>query len=63
MKIRDDRKGQGTTEYMLIIAVIVIGLVASASHFIPKFNEAVDKLSENVSSWLVKDQAMSGSNN
>lgn len=52
-------KGQSTTEYMLIIAVVVLGLVSAASHFVPKFNEAVAGMAENVSGWLTKNQEMS----
>lgn len=43
-----NEKGQSATEYMLVIAVVVLGLVAAASQFIPKFQEGVTKTSANV---------------
>lgn len=43
-----NRRGQSATEYMLVIAVVVLGLVAAASRFIPKFQEGVTKTSDNV---------------
>ncbi len=51
--------GQSATEYMLILAVVVLGLVSAASHFIPAFNQAVATLAQNVSGWLVTNQQMS----
>lgn len=56
------RRGQSATEYMLIIAVVVIGLVAAASHFVPRFNTAVELLAENVAGWLERNQEMSNAN-
>ena len=53
-----NRKGQSATEYMLIIAVVVLGLVSAASHFIPTFNQAVEGLAQNVSGWLTTNQDM-----
>lgn len=58
LKFFHSKKGQTATEYMLILAVIVIGLVATASQFIPKFKSAVGKLGDNVSTWVSKDQTM-----
>lgn len=55
----NNNKGQSATEYMLVLAVIVIGLVAAASHFIPKFEESIQTLADNVGGWLTKDQEMS----
>jgi len=55
-----NQSGQAATEYMLIIAVIVLGLVAAASHFIPVFNHAISQLAQNVASWLMTNQHMSG---
>ena len=52
------RKGQSATEYMLVLAVIVLGLVSAASHFIPAFNQAVGGLAENVAGWLTTNQEM-----
>ena len=56
-KLRE-RKGQSATEYMLIVAVIVLGLVAAASRFIPTFTDAVEVLAQNVAGWLTTNQQM-----
>ncbi len=56
--IRNSR-GQAATEYMLVIAVVVLGLVSAASHFIPVFNSAVAGLAHNVAGWLTTNQQMS----
>ena len=61
-KLLCDRKGQSATEYMLIIAVVVMGLVSAASHFIPTFEQAVRTLAQNVSGVLTTTQPMSGAN-
>lgn len=57
-----NRQGQSATEYMLIIAVVVLGLVSAASHFIPKFNDSVEILAQHVGGWLEKDQTMANPN-
>jgi len=57
-KLRN-RKGQSATEYMLIIAVVVLGLVSAASQFIPTFKTAVGGLAQNVAGWLTTNQEMS----
>ncbi|MFH0800025.1 MAG: hypothetical protein V2A66_07600 [Pseudomonadota bacterium] len=62
MKRVGNRKGQAATEYMLIVAVLVLGLVAAASHFIPTFNQAIAQLAQNVSGWLTTNQPMSNPN-
>lgn len=62
-KKRLNNKGQSATEYMLIIAVVVLGLVSAASHFIPAFNTAVGQLAANVSTWLTTNQQMANPNN
>ncbi len=56
------RKGQSATEYMLIVAVVVLGVVAAASRFVPEFKTAVDGLSDNVAQWLTTNQNMSNAN-
>jgi hypothetical protein len=53
-----NRKGQSATEYMLVLAVIVLGLVSAESHFIPAFNQAVAGLAQNVAGWLTTNQEM-----
>jgi|GEM_PF-3928315 Flp pilus assembly pilin Flp len=40
--------GQSATEYMLIIAVVVLGLMAAASKLIPRFQRGVEKLGETI---------------
>lgn len=51
-------RGQSATEYMLVLAVIVIGLVSAASYFVPTFKQAVQQLAQNVSGWVTKNQEM-----
>ena len=63
MKIRKflkSRRGQSATEYMLVLAVIVLGLVAAASRFIDPFKAAVGGLATNVATWLTTNQTMTG---
>ena len=43
-----DEEGQSTVEYMLLISVIVIALVAAAYVFVPTFKEAVADLAGDV---------------
>jgi len=62
VKLFRNSKGQSATEYMLIIAVVVLGLVSAASHFIPAFNAAVGTLAQNVSGWLTTNQQMANPN-
>lgn len=50
-KIRE-KKGQSATEYMLVLAVIVIGLVSAAQLFVPQFGQAVQQLSQKVISMM-----------
>lgn len=47
-----DDSGQSTVEYMLLISVIVIAIVAAAYIFIPTFQEGVLALAEDVKSIL-----------
>lgn len=49
--IRDER-GQTATEYMLIISVIVIAVVAAAYVFVPEFQQGVRHLASDVSTIL-----------
>ncbi len=44
----NDQSGQTATEYMLIIAVVVLGAVAGASILLPKFKEGVTTLAGNI---------------
>lgn len=43
-RLRKSESGQSATEYMLIIAVVVLGLLAAASKLIPFFERGVDEL-------------------
>jgi Flp pilus assembly pilin Flp len=47
-----EEEGQATVEYMLLISVIVIAIVAAAYVFIKPFQQGVQKLAEDVSSIL-----------
>ena len=46
--LRKSEKGQSATEYMLIIAVVVLGLLAAASKLIPYFERGVESLGQNI---------------
>jgi Flp pilus assembly pilin Flp len=43
-----DEEGQSTVEYMLLISVIVIALVAAAYVFVPVFQRGVQDLANDV---------------
>lgn len=47
-----EEEGQSTVEYMLLISVIVIAIVAAAYIFIPTFSEGVDALAKDIKSIL-----------
>lgn len=51
-KLRRDQRGQTATEYMLIIAVVVLGAVAGASILIPDFQAGVTQLSTKIRGLL-----------
>lgn len=53
-----DQRGQTSSEYMLLVSVIVLGLVAAASTLVPRFRSGVETLSDNVGSWVETDQTM-----
>lgn len=48
--------GQTATEYMLIISVVVIAVVAAAYKFVPLFQEGVEKLGSDVKDILSTGQ-------
>lgn len=52
----EDEKGQSATEYTLVIAIVVLGLVAAASRLIPKFQEGIEGLSTNIVETLKTTQ-------
>jgi hypothetical protein len=45
-------RGQTGTEYMLVVSVIVIAVVAAAYVFVPRFGEGVTKLGADVKDIL-----------
>ena len=47
-----DEDGQSTVEYMLLISVIVIALVAAAYAFVPIFQQGVKDLAQDVKKIL-----------
>lgn len=47
-----DESGQTATEYMLIISVVVIAVVAAAYVYVPKFQEGVEELGTKVMTIL-----------
>jgi Flp pilus assembly pilin Flp len=59
-RILKNRKGQTATEYMLIIAVVVLGAVAAASILLPKFRQASETVSEQVKSTMEGSAGTSG---
>ncbi len=51
-RLLKDRRGQTATEYMLIIAVVVLGAVAAASILLPRFREASETVADQVKSTM-----------
>lgn len=49
---RAGQAGQGATEYMLVIAVIVIAVVAASYTFVPQFRAGVESLAQDVNQAL-----------
>ena len=47
-----DQKGQTTTEYMLIIGVIVAAILAAAYVFVDPFKQGVQTLATNIQNTL-----------
>ncbi len=52
MRLMRARRGQSATEYMLLISVIVIAIVAGAYVFVGTFRSGVDTLANDVSYFL-----------
>ena len=52
MRLMRPRRGQSATEYMLLISVIVIAIVAGAYVFVGTFRSGVDTLASDVSYFL-----------
>ena len=47
-----DESGQSSSEYMLIVSVVVIAVVAAAYTFVPTFQQGVADLAQDVSTIL-----------
>jgi uncharacterized protein (UPF0333 family) len=47
-----NRRGQSTVEYMLLISVIVIAIVAAAYIFVPTFQQGVNNLALDIKDIL-----------
>ena len=45
---RDGRRGQSTVEYVLLVAVLVVGLLVAAYAFVPGFSDGVAGLGRDV---------------
>ena len=56
-----DEQGQTATEYMLIVSVIVIAVVAAAYSFLPSFQKGVESLAQDVESILDTGKILGGS--
>lgn len=52
LKTLKSQAGQTATEYMLIIAVVVLGAVAGASILLPQFRGAVSSLASTITSTI-----------
>jgi hypothetical protein len=61
LRARSPRRGQALAEYVLIIAVLSVALVAAAWVLVPAFTEGTDGLSEDASELL--NGRSRGSNN
>jgi predicted PurR-regulated permease PerM len=62
MRFVRSRKGQTTSEVMLLISVIVIAIVAAAYIMIPTFQDGVQDLAEDISFILQSgDMLVTGS--
>ena len=52
MSIVRGRRGQSTVEYMMLVSVIVIAIVAAAYVLVPTFQKGVSDLATEVSTTL-----------
>ncbi|MCB9758317.1 MAG: hypothetical protein H6739_00615 [Alphaproteobacteria bacterium] len=52
LRFLHEEEGQSTVEYMLLISVIIIAVVAAAYIFMPDFQKGVQALAKDVSSIL-----------
>ena len=56
-----EERGQTATEYMLIIAVVVLGAVAAAAVLLPRFKLASSAVADQVGKTMEESAATSGS--
>ena len=56
-----EERGQTATEYMLIIAVVVLGAIAAAAVLLPRFREASTTVADQVKSTMEESASTSGS--
>jgi hypothetical protein len=54
------RRGQSTVEWMLLVAVLVVGLVVAAYAFLPGFGRGVDELGSDVSNLFAQGETDGG---
>ena len=47
-RVRKSESGQSATEYILIISVVVLGLLAAASKLVPMFRDGVENLGNRI---------------
>jgi hypothetical protein len=60
VRIPRRRHGQSTVEYMLVIAVLVVALLAASSAFIGPFSQGFDRMS-NDAGMVLKSGTRNGS--
>ena len=51
-RLAREESGQSTVEYMLLISVIVIAIVAAAYIFVPTFQDGVKTLADDAKEFL-----------
>ena len=56
-----EERGQTATEYMLIIAVVVLGAIAAASILLPHFKRGSQAVAEQVENTMTNSATTSGS--
>lgn len=59
-RILGEERGQTATEYMLIIAVVVLGAIAAAAVLLPRFREASDTVANQVKTTMESSAGTSG---
>lgn len=57
LPLRRHRRGQSTTEYFLIISVVVVGMIVAAYFFLPNFRRGMQGMSRDVRQVLASGSA------